>query len=74
MERGRILFWRVAPLTRAAPTTRRARKQIPITYTTTNLSSWTWQVSVTNLDGHIGIAVPPPTGQLQRFYRAIIVQ
>jgi hypothetical protein len=43
-------------------------------YTTTNLSNWTWQVSVTNLDGHIEIVVPPPTGQLQRFYRAVVVQ
>ncbi len=43
-------------------------------YTTTNLSNWTWQVTVTNLDGHMEIALPPPTGQAQRFYRAVAAQ
>jgi hypothetical protein len=43
-------------------------------HTTTDLSNWTRQVTVTNLDGHVEIALPPPTGQLQRFYRAVVVQ
>jgi len=41
--------------------------------TTTNLINWTWQATITNLDGRMEITIPPPTNYVQQYYRAVII-